>query len=708
MSIASSIAAGQQEPVAPRACGLLGLFVLLAALLVAGSPAASAASFDVSPTAPAIIPFSSVIGGSDAANNAKNNANGGYFSEFDNVSQFNYPAGHGNQLGNTALVNDGTGYFDAVTWQGGQPAGLSRTGVPAPDPGCGDAAWWPSPGDWVSYQLNVTTAGTYTVLTRFSTAWGPTGTVTYHMTIDGVTSGPATMQPDDMAYWTPGAGGFERPIDGWWGHNYVPGTIQAGWSLSVGPHVLKVFIDSWPGTAPGPSSSAPGDIWLHYFKVFAGGTPVSGPVPAPTFSFSPTLTTSAHGPFSTAPVTVTIADTDATAVIHFTTDGTTPTASSPTYTAPFTVSAQGAHTIQALAVDSTNSPVATTSFTIDTPPTVATAASAAPNPVTGTTAVLSALGAYTGTGGEATLTYTWSTTGSTPAVVRFSSANGSNAGKSVTATFTSAGSYTFQVAIADPFGLSVTSSVSVVVDQTVTGVAVAPTTAWISAGSSFTFSAAAVDQFGTAISGTPTVTWTATGGTITSGGVYTAGGTAGTFSVTASSPTGSGSATVVVTNGFAVSITFQPAQTPPFGNYLVDHGAPFGDRGNGLSYGWDQDLGTWARERQGKGGAAPDAGHDRLIYLQRAGNATFSITVPNGTYSVHILSGDATYSDSVFKVAAQGILVVDGTPTPANRWIEGTQTVTVTTGTLSVTSATGAQNNKICQLDITVVPAAAN
>ncbi|MBA3936173.1 MAG: chitobiase/beta-hexosaminidase C-terminal domain-containing protein [Planctomycetes bacterium] len=707
MSIAPPIALAQQRTTAARSRRRAALFAMLIALLMAGSPAAHAASFDVSPTSPAIIPFSSVIGGSDAGNNAKNNANGGYFSEFDNIGQFNYPAGHGNQLGNTAMVNDSTNYFDNVTWQGGQPAGLSLTGVPAPDPGCGDAAWWPATGDWVSYQLNVTTAGTYTVLTRFSTAWGPTGTVTYHMTIDGVSSGPVTMRPDDIAYWTPGAGGFQRPIDGWWGHNYVPGTMPTGWSLAVGPHVLKVFIDSWPGSAPGPSSSGPGDIWLHYFKVFAGGTPVSGPVPAPTFSFSPSLASTANGPMATGPVTVTIADGDPTAVIHVTTDGSTPTASSPTYTAPFTISALGAATIKALAIDGTDSPVATTTFTIASPPTVATAASAAPNPVTGTTTVLSALGASTGAGGEPTLTYTWSTTGSTPAAVRFS-ANGSNAAKSVTATFTGAGTYTFQVAIADPFGLAVTSSVSVVVDRTVTGVAVVPRTAWISAGSSFTFTAAAVDQFGAAISGTPTVTWSATGGTISAGGVYTAGNAAGTFSVTAASSTGSGSAIVVVTAGFAVSITFQPAQTPPFGNFLVDNGALFGDRGNGLSYGWDQDLSTWARERQGKGGTAPDAGHDRLIYLQRAGNAVFRITVPNGTYSVHIISGDATYSGSVFKMSAQGVLVVDGTPTPANRWIEGTQTVTVTDGTLAVTSATGAQNNKICQLDIAVVPAAVN
>src|SRR4029450_4428746 len=49
------------------------------------------------------------------------------------------------------------------------------------------------------------------------------------------------------------------------------------------------------------------------------------------------------------------------------------------------------------------------------PPTAAVAASASPNPITGTNTSLSVLGADDG--GEASLTYTWSTTGTPPAPV---------------------------------------------------------------------------------------------------------------------------------------------------------------------------------------------------------------------------------------------------------------------------------------------------
>ena len=105
----------------------------------------------------------------------------------------------------------------------------------------------------------------------------------------------------------------------------------------------------------------------------------------------------------------------------------------------------------------------------NTAPTVATPANAAPSPVTGTTATLSVFGADEG--GESNLTYTWSMT-SGPAAVTFLP-NGANAAKNATATFTSAGSYTFTATITNPGGLTTTSSVNVTVNQTLTSIRVA-------------------------------------------------------------------------------------------------------------------------------------------------------------------------------------------------------------------------------------------
>lgn len=94
-------------------------------------------------------------------------------------------------------------------------------------------------------------------------------------------------------------------------------------------------------------------------------------------------------------------------------------------------------------------------------PSVTTAANASPDPSYTKSAVLAALGADDG--GEAALTYTWSVVGTPPGGVTFSAANGTNAGKSTTATFAAAGSYTLQVTIADAAARSVTSQATLVV-----------------------------------------------------------------------------------------------------------------------------------------------------------------------------------------------------------------------------------------------------
>lgn len=96
-------------------------------------------------------------------------------------------------------------------------------------------------------------------------------------------------------------------------------------------------------------------------------------------------------------------------------------------------------------------------------PSVASAAFASPNPVIYGMAAGSAAGSDEA--GEAALTYTWAATGTPPAPVAFN-ANGTNAAKNTTATFSKAGPYALAVTISNTAGLSVTSSVAVTVNQT--------------------------------------------------------------------------------------------------------------------------------------------------------------------------------------------------------------------------------------------------
>jgi disulfide oxidoreductase YuzD len=87
-----------------------------------------------------------------------------------------------------------------------------------------------------------------------------------------------------------------------------------------------------------------------------GGAPPLNPAPSPTFSLS-------TGSFN-SPQTVSLSDTVKTAAIHYTTDGTIPTATSPMYIGPLTIAKTT--TIRAIAVASgyTNSGVAAETYTI--------------------------------------------------------------------------------------------------------------------------------------------------------------------------------------------------------------------------------------------------------------------------------------------------------------------------------------------------------
>lgn len=176
-------------------------------------------------------------------------------------------------------------------------------------------------------------------------------------------------------------------------------------------------------------------------------------------------------------------------------------------------------------------------------PTVATPAKGTPSPVLGKTTTLSVLGADDG--GEANLRYTWASTG--PAAVQFS-ANGTNAAKNVTATFSKAGVYSFVVTITDAAGLAISSSVNVTVQQTLTSIVVSPGTATVSAGRTLAFLARALDQFGDNLAQQPVFTWSVTGrGTISKSGVYSAPRRAGgPFTITASAGGIKGIATVTV------------------------------------------------------------------------------------------------------------------------------------------------------------------
>ncbi len=188
-------------------------------------------------------------------------------------------------------------------------------------------------------------------------------------------------------------------------------------------------------------------------------------------------------------------------------------------------------------------------------PTIVTAAAANPSPVTGTTTALSVVGADDL--GEANLTYTWATTGSPPPAVTFSQ-NGTNASKNTVASFTKAGSYNFQVTVADPLGETTTSSVSVTVNQTLTAIVVSPATPSVAINTTQQLTASPRDQFDDSMSASITWSVSSGSGSVDSAGLYTAPATAGSATVLATSGAIDGSAAITIT---APASTFIEAES---------------------------------------------------------------------------------------------------------------------------------------------------
>jgi predicted alpha-1,2-mannosidase len=141
--------------------------------------------------------------------------------------------------------------------------------------------------------------------------------------------------------------------------------------------------------------------------------------------------------------------------------------------------------------------------------------------------------------------------------------------------------------------------------------------------------------------------------------------------------------------------------------YINDVGQAFANRGNGFRFGWNQDNADNARDRDDP--RAPDERYDSFIHLQKPSNpdASWRTALPNGTYTVHLVSGDIQdVFDASYAIDVQGILALRGTPTPANKFFEATVTVAVTDGFLTMSNDPLGINNKIDFIDITQMAAA--
>jgi fibronectin type 3 domain-containing protein len=151
-------------------------------------------------------------------------------------------------------------------------------------------------------------------------------------------------------------------------------------------------------------------------------------------------------------------------------------------------------------------------------------------------------------------------------------------------------------------------------------------------------------------------------------------------------------------SAFTALINFQPPKTSVPAGYKADTGAVFGDRGNGLTYGWNA-ANNNALDRNSK--RSPDQRYDTFAQMQVGGSFTWEIAVPNGTYDVRPVAGDPVSVDAFYHVLAEGKNVIFGRPSsPSQHWIGGNSPVVVSDGRLTISNGASAVNNKINFIEI--------
>ncbi|MHC4536287.1 MAG: PA14 domain-containing protein [Planctomycetota bacterium] len=134
-----------------------------------------------------------------------------------------------------------------------------------------------------------------------------------------------------------------------------------------------------------------------------------------------------------------------------------------------------------------------------------------------------------------------------------------------------------------------------------------------------------------------------------------------------------------VADASVIKINFQSSGAPIPDGYLPDYGEEFGDRGNGWSYGWNQNMTNQTRDRDNA--AAPDQRYDTIIHFRSLG-AVWEIELPNGTYNLFIVCGDPAYPDTNNRIIIEDELLSDD-PDGEDMFDEFEFTVTISDGRLS-------------------------
>jgi hypothetical protein len=150
---------------------------------------------------------------------------------------------------------------------------------------------------------------------------------------------------------------------------------------------------------------------------------------------------------------------------------------------------------------------------------------------------------------------------------------------------------------------------------------------------------------------------------------------------------------------FSAFVNFQPTGTGVPSGYKADTGDVFGNRGGGLSYGWNA-VNNNAIDRNSSKSA--DQRFDTFAQMQENGNFFWEIGVPVGTYNVRVFAGDPTSADAFYHLVGETKTLINGQPSSPNQlWIGANTPVNVTDGRLTISNGANARNNKINFIEVT-------
>ncbi len=166
---------------------------------------------------------------------------------------------------------------------------------------------------------------------------------------------------------------------------------------------------------------------------------------------------------------------------------------------------------------------------------------------------------------------------------------------------------------------------------------------------------------------------------------------------------------VLMRSSINVRIVFRPSESGAPAGYLVDNGTEYGPHPNGFTYGWNMNISKYVADRTqpafavAKQSRPPDARYACVVAMDNPDlekPAFWGISLPNGTYKVHVVAGDPGYYDSVYALNVNDVMILEGIPDQAKRWVEATKTIAVDNQKIIITNNPKGINNKLCFVEI--------